>query len=112
MRSFDIYLIGLGITSLVLGIIGLLLFFMPILGIPISSSGLLFGAIAFVLALFVGGRALRCSLQGIAICALALSVNIAILVAPRGYLSSPNVPQPWQPVPERVYVPSPADLNE
>lgn len=104
--------IGLGMSSLVIGTIGLMLFFMPVLGIPVSAFGLLFGILGLVMA-FVGstvggGARLRWTLAGIAVSCLALAVNIAIAYAPAGYLPGREASQPWQSPPDRPYVPPPA----
>src|SRR5579859_6285592 len=100
--------LALGVTSCVLGFIGLLLFFLPILGIPISLSGLAIGLIALVLAFFGPFSSMRWSLAGIAVSLLALGVNLAIDAAPAGYLPTRKVPKSWQTPPERPYVPPPA----
>ncbi|HLJ94056.1 MAG TPA: hypothetical protein VKU02_12790 [Gemmataceae bacterium] len=97
-----------GMLSLVLGVIGLLLFFLPILGIPISVFGLLFGLIGVLAAVRPGGMRLRWSLLGCAASALALAINFGIAYAPSGYLPPPAVPQPWQPIPGRPTIPPPA----
>ena len=99
---------GLGMTSLVLGTIALILVFLPVLGVPLSAFGLLFGLLGFGVALFSSASSLRWSLAGIAMSALALAANLAIANAPAGYLPEPNVPKPWQPVPDRPHVPPPA----
>jgi hypothetical protein len=101
-------LVGLGMSSLVLGVIALLLFFLPILGIPISLCGLIFGLAGLVGALFVGGASLRWSVGGIFFSGLALAINLAIAYAPAGYLADRPRSEPWQPVPDRPYVPPPA----
>jgi hypothetical protein len=101
-------LLGLGMSSLVLGMIGLLLFFLPILGIPISVCGLFFGLVGLGAVFFPTGTSLRWSLAGVAASALALAINIAIVYAPAGYLPGRKVPQMWQTVPDRPYVPPPA----
>lgn len=98
----------MGMLSMVLGPIGLLLFFMPILGLPISAFGLAFGGFGIAARLSTGGLRLRWSLLGSALSALALSVNLAIIYAPGGYMAAPAVPPPWQPVPDRPYIPPPA----
>jgi hypothetical protein len=100
--------IPLGMTSLVLGTIALLLVFLPVLGIPISALGLLFGIAGLIGAWAGSGANPRWSLAGILMCAVALGVNVAVAYAPRGYLPERNVPRPWQPVPDRPYVPLPA----
>jgi hypothetical protein len=99
---------ALGMSSLVLGTIGLLLFFLPILGIPISAFGLCFGILGLAAAFFTGGVQLRWSLAGIATSAAALAVSIAIAYAPAGYLPDRDVPQLWQSPPDRPYIPPPA----
>jgi hypothetical protein len=97
--------------SMVLGAIGLLLFFLPILGLPISAFGMVFGGIGIAARLFTGGLRLRWSFLGCAISALALAINLAIIYAPGEYMAAPEVPPPWQPVPDRPYVPAPARPN-
>ena len=42
--------VGMGLMSVVLGSVGLLLFFLPILGIPLAAIGLAFGVIGFFMA--------------------------------------------------------------
>jgi hypothetical protein len=101
-------LLALGMTSLVLGVIALVLAFLPILGMPISAFGLLFGLLGFLAALVGRGTSLRWSLAGFFVCCLALLVNLALATAPEGYLPGRQVPRPWQPVPDRPYVPPPA----
>jgi hypothetical protein len=93
---------------MVLGVIGLLLFFLPILGMPISIFGLFFGLIGTSVTRLSRGAQLRWSLLGCALSALALAINLGINYAPGGYLPAPVVPPPWQPVPDKPYVPSPA----
>ena len=98
----------MGLTSVVLGAVGLLLFFLPILGIPLGGVGLVFGFGGLVLALcrrldeppLVGRRNRPVG--------LALAVSLAIAQAPAGYLPSRAVPLGTQPVPDRPYVPPPA----
>ncbi len=102
---------ALGMTSLVLGVIALLLAFLPILGIPLSAFGLLFGFLGFLAALVARGTSLRWSVGGLAASCLALAVNLAIAYAPEGYLPGRKVPRPWQPVSDRPYVPPPASWS-
>jgi hypothetical protein len=100
--------IDLGMTSLVIGTIGLMFFFFPVLGIPLGAVGLLFGLVGFLAGSFGGPASLRWSLAGAAVSALALAVNGALAYAPAGYLSGREVPRPWQSPPDRPYVPPPA----
>jgi hypothetical protein len=94
-------------TSLVLGIIALLLFFLPVLGIPISVCGLLAGLVGVPVALSFR-LTLRWCAAGIATCILALLVNLAIVYAPSGYIPSPRPPRLWQTAPGEPYPPPPA----
>ena len=101
-------LVGCGMASLVLGVIGMMLFFLPILGVPISSFGLFFGLVGMVAALLPTASSLRWSLAGTTVSALALAINIGILYAPAGEQPNRKAPPLWQPVPDRPYVPPPA----
>src|SRR5262249_15332490 len=101
-------LVGLGMSSLVLGVIALLLFFLPILGIPISACGLFFGLAGLGGALFVGGVSLRWSVGGIFFSGLALAINLALAYAPQDYLADRPPREPWRPAPDRPYVSPPA----
>jgi hypothetical protein len=101
---------GLGMSSLVLGTIALILFFLPILGIPISVLGLAFGLAGFWIGLFRPKVSLRWSLGGIGMSVLALLVNIGIVFAPAGYIpTGQRHPPPWRAPPDRPYVPPPAN---
>jgi hypothetical protein len=104
-------IVGLGLSSLTLGTVGLVLFFMPILGLPISALGLAIGLAGVANALFGGPVGLRMAYGGTWLSLLAVGVNTAIMVAP-------NQPFP-APVPELVphmqlrerFVPPPAPLS-
>ena len=100
--------LGLGLTAVVLGVVGLVLFFLPILSIPLGGVGLVFGFAGFVLALMGGRSSLRWSVAGIALSCLALAISLAIAQAPAGYLPSRAIPLDTQRVPDRPYVPPPA----
>jgi hypothetical protein len=76
--------LGLGMTSTVLGTIGLILFFLPILGIPISAFGLLAGLLGVPVTILGGGTSLRWSLAGLLLSSAALVVNLAIVYTPGG----------------------------
>jgi hypothetical protein len=101
-------LLGLGMASLVLSFIATLVFFMPVLGIPISLLALGFALVGLIAALFTTGASLRWSLGGIAASCFALTINLAINFAPSGYLPERRVPSPWQAPPDTPYVPPPA----
>ena len=99
---------ALGVTSLVLGVIASLLFFLPILGIPLSVCAVLIGVIGLIASAARPKVFLRWSLIGLAASCLALAINLAIVYAPVGYLRDQNVPRPWQSVPDRPSAPPPA----
>jgi hypothetical protein len=99
---------NLGMSSLVIGITGLFLFFLPILGIPLSLFGLGFGVIGSVVGFFAKGPSIRWGLGGIGVSALALAANLGIANGSGANISGSNVPKSWQSVPGTIYVPPPA----
>ncbi len=99
---------ALGMTSLVLGVIGLLLAFLPVLGIPLSICGIVFGVVGFFAALGVPGTYLRWAAAGLATSLLSLGINVAIANAPGREVTGVNVPPLWQSVPDRPAAPPPA----
>ncbi len=99
---------GMGLTSVILGSVGVLLFFMPVLGIPLGAVGLAFGIVGLLMAILGGWTGLRWSVAGVVVCGLALGIGIAIALAPAGLLRSANGPPVEQSVPDRPYVPPPA----
>jgi hypothetical protein len=96
---------GLGVTSLVLGNIGLLLFFFPILGIPVSAIALVLGIVAVLLPPTRRGRDLRYCFYGILLSVAALSMNIAIALGPSGLASQLEVPRQGQRGPADTHEP-------
>ncbi len=100
--------LGLGPTSVALGVVGLLLLFLPVLSVPLGAIGLAFGLAGLLLALFGGWASLRWSIAGIALSGLALAIAVAIAEAAAGPLPSRPAPPETQAVAEHVYVPPPA----
>ena len=100
--------VGMGLTSVILGSVGALLFFLPILSIPLGAVGLAFGILGFLMAILGRWTSLRWSVVGIVVSGLALGIGVAIALAPYGYLQNPPPPPVWHNVPDRPYVPPPA----
>jgi len=100
--------VGMGLASVILGSVGALLFFLPILSIPLGAVGLTFGILGFLMAIAGRWTSLRWSIVGIVVSGLALGIGVAIALAPYGSLQLPAPPPVWHNVPDRPYVPPPA----
>lgn len=103
--------VGLGLASLALGIIGWLLFILPVLSIPISGLGLALGIAGCLAALCSRRVSLRLSLAGVVLSSMAVGIGVAITLAPAGYLPNSHVQQVIEPVPGRPYVSPPATVE-
>ncbi len=99
--------LGLGVASVVLGVISTLLFFLPILATPIGLIGLTLAVIGCGLGVTSGRTSLRWSAVGLVVSGLALTINLAIAYAPSGFEHTPPSP-PTEPVPGVPYAPPPA----
>lgn len=109
-RTFTTYN-GLGAVALALGVIGGLLCIFPILGMPISTVGLIAGVVGLLVVRGRGGPGLRLCIAGISVAFLALILNLIIYAGPHGlvrqleippkmpYRASPGAPE--SPPPER-----------
>jgi hypothetical protein len=94
--------------SLVLATVALVLFFLPVLGIPLAICALCVGVFGTVLGCFgIGGR-LRWALLGLILSVLALGANLAVDNAPGGSVPSLRPPPSWRPAPDRPSIPPPA----
>jgi hypothetical protein len=99
--------LAFGLTSFVLGMIGFLLFFLPILGAPISVVGLFAGLAGCLVAGATTRGSMRWSVGGVVLCLFALGINVAVAYAPR-YSSPPPTGPPTVAVPDPPYVSPPA----
>ncbi|MCB9833786.1 MAG: DUF4190 domain-containing protein [Planctomycetes bacterium] len=75
---------SLGISSLVLGILGLIICWIPILGMlgmPLSGLGILLGIVGLIVALIRGGAGIGFSIGGLAVSALAFGVALTMTAA-------------------------------
>jgi hypothetical protein len=95
-------------SSLVLGFIGLIVAFLPVLGIPISACGLALGILGLIAAALSRGASLRWSLAGFGVCALSMLVNSALAWVPVNDLPGKGHLKQWPAVPDRPYVAPPA----
>jgi hypothetical protein len=100
--------VGVGLASVILGSVGGLLFFLPVLGIPLGAVGLIFGIVGLMLALVGGWTSLRWSVAGILVSGLALGAGVVIGLSPPGYLPNPKGASSQQSVPDQPYIPPPA----
>ena len=103
--------LGLGLASVVLGAIGLMLFVVPVLAAPISGCGVIAGFCGIVAAASGLRAELRLSIAGVAVCAVALTIDLAVEYAPGGYLGRPAEPQILSPGSRRPFVPPPAPFR-
>lgn len=107
----DLPPVGLGLASVVLGAIGLMLFVLPILAVPISGCGLVAGCIGVIAAKYSKAIDGRLALAGAVVCALAIGVELAIAYAPSGDWGQPADPSTPSPLMPRPYVAPPAPFR-
>ena len=101
--------VGLGLLSAVLGSVGLVLFFLPVLSIPLGAAGLACGIVGFLVAVFSCWSSPRWSVAGIVVSATAFGIGIMIWLAPIHYSQEPPPANVRPMVPDyRPYVPPPA----
>src|SRR5947209_11178635 len=101
-------MLSFSMTSLVLGFLATMVFFMPILGIPIALAGIVCGIIGIGMALRSRDYSMRWGLGGLAMSLLALGMLLALYYAPEGYLMRVRMQRRWQPPADRPYVAPPA----
>src|SRR4051794_19371924 len=83
--------LGLGLSSVILGAIGMVLFLVPIIGISISFAGIVIGITGIVIAFLGGAASLRLSVVGVLLSGCALVIISAIALAPSGYFRPRSV---------------------
>ena len=101
-------MLSFSMTSLVLGFLSTLVFFMPVLGIPIALSGVVCGVVGICFAWRSREYSMRWGLGGLGLSLLALGMLLALYYAPEGYLMRVRMPHRWQPPADRPYVAPPA----
>jgi len=107
----DLPPLGLGLASVVLGTVGLMLFVLPILAIPISGCGIIAGIVAMMIAMATSTVDLRLSLLGIVLSLAALSIVTAVAYAPSGYFVKPAEPASNGPALPRPSIAPPVPLQ-
>lgn len=103
--------LSFGVASIVLGAVGLMLFVIPVLAIPISACGLAAGLLGVVVGLARSARELRSALAGVALCCLAVLLDVAVNYAPKGYWVRPSAPTLTSPELPRPYIAPPAPFQ-
>lgn len=110
MRSLpdrNLWPAALGMTALVLGHVALIVFFMPVLGIPLAAFGLSVGTFGVLFASLQQGRGLRWGLAGLIVCGIALGMALT-LHCTSSIAVWVGQPSRWNPPPGRVSTPPPA----
>ncbi|HEY2762029.1 MAG TPA: hypothetical protein VGI75_14830 [Pirellulales bacterium] len=107
--------LALGTISVVLGSIALMLFFLPILSIPIAICGLIVGCGRIVRSAAYHAHSLphrrselRWAIIGCLLCSTVMVLGFTIAYAPIGEASGRATPSPFWSQPDRPYVPPPA----
>jgi drug/metabolite transporter (DMT)-like permease len=100
--------IGLGAASMVLAIISLLLFFLPIMSIPLSIIGIGLALVSLPLNAWLAHENLRWAIAGLCTALASLGIALAVNDAPLKVQRSYEVPRLWQEPAARPYVPPPA----
>jgi hypothetical protein len=104
--------LGVAVTSIVLGAVGVLLFFLPILSVPLSGFGVIFGLAGIVWALRGDVRSLRWAIAGLVVSGAALSMGMAIDKAPADHPRTPSSSPHAERARASPYVPPPARPSE
>jgi hypothetical protein len=100
--------LGAAVTSVVLGAVGVVLFFLPILSIPLGGIGVLFGLAGIVLASRGGVTSVRWSIAGLVVSGAALGTGIAIANTAADHPRTPTSSTHIERVHAQPYVPPPA----
>jgi len=99
---------GLGLTATTLGSVGMLLFFLPILGAPLSGIGFICGIVGVGAALAGNSTSLRWAAAGLCVSSVALAINVVLAYTPLFLVPNYPVRPAWQTAADRPYVPPPA----
>ena len=83
------------------------MFFLPVIGVPVAGCGLVICLAGVLLTCVRRGVGLRWGLAGLAVCVIALGINLALYRAPYADLGTDQPPR-WNPLAARAVVPPPA----
>lgn len=97
-----------GLISLVFGSIALVLFFLPILGVPLAAAGLAIGLGGVIAAICGVHTSLRWSVAGLGACLIALTLDALVAYAPLLLVPGTPVAPMWHSLPSQTYVAPPA----
>lgn len=87
---------GPAVASMVLAVIGLALFLLPILSLPVSGLAVLAGLVGLVMAVWSGTATLRWAIAGLLLSLVALMLNLSIAYAPEHPIESSGRPTFWR----------------
>lgn len=110
-EGVDLPPVEFGLCSVILGAIGLCLFFVPVIAIPICVAGVMVGLGGMVTRFFDIHGGIRLSVAGIVLSTTAFAMATAIGLAPDGYFRPREIFPSLSPAAERPYVPPPAAPN-
>jgi hypothetical protein len=108
LERADLPPVELGLSSVIISAIGLVLFIVPIISLPISTAGLILGVAGIIAAAAGGQSRLRLCVAGVTLAIVGLAIGWAIARAPSGYFAPRAVFPSIQPLHDRPYVPPPA----
>lgn len=100
--------LGWDVASAVISGIGLALFILPILSLPLTGMGIVLGLIGIVAARRGHRTNLRLAVAGVLFSSFAFTVILAIAIAQNGYFAPRRVTLELPSVPKRSYIPPPA----
>jgi hypothetical protein len=110
-KQLELPPISFGLASIVLGAVGLMMFVIPVLAIPVGVCGLAAGVIGMIVGAARDRRELRSAVAGIALCCLAVGLDVAVNYAPKGYSVRPSDPALSPPLLPKTYIAPPAPFQ-
>lgn len=100
--------VGLGLCSVVMGMVGLAFFIVPILGMPISAVGIAAGLAGIIAAWCRQPVSLRLAVAGLLLSTASFLMIWSIDLAASGYFAPSSSRPKLEPIPRRPFIPPPA----